>query len=321
MGNQDFEPHKGESSMKVGIVGGTGLIGRNLAFRLLEMGYSVRILSRFSNIPVLFQSKKNLEIVGENFPKSESLKHLDAIINLAGSPIAGVRWTKKVKEEIRTSRVNYTENLVSSISKIAGALPKVLIQGSAIGYYGSYEYDTENFSEHSSSGKDFLSSLCVDWEKAAEPISKLGIRFVQVRTGVVLSPQGGALKSMLPSFRLGMGGTLGSGNQILSWIHIDDAVNAIICLLENSNLSGPFNLVAPSPVSNEIFSKTLAQILKRPAFFKVPATILKVLFEEGADVILKGQRVIPKKLQKSGFSFLYPELETALQNLLLRPGA
>ncbi|QCO31853.1 TIGR01777 family oxidoreductase [Leptospira interrogans] len=302
--------------MKVGIVGGTGLIGRNLTFRLLEMGYSVKILSRFSNIPKLLQNKKNLEVVEGDFPKSENLKHLDAIINLAGSPIAGVRWTKKVKEEIRLSRVGYTESLVSSISKITGALPKVLIQGSAIGYYGSYDHDTENFSEHSSAGKDFLSSLCVDWEKAAEPVSKLGIRLIQVRTGVVLSIQGGALKSMLPSFRLGLGGPLGSGNQILSWIHIDDAVNAIIHLLENPNSSGPFNLVAPNSVSNEIFSKTLAYILKRPAFCRVPTAILKVLFEEGADVIVKGQRVIPKKLQKSGFSFLYPELETALQDLL-----
>lgn len=302
--------------MKVGIVGGTGLIGRNLTFRLLEMGYSVKILSRYSNIPELLQSKKNLEVVEGDFPKSENLKHLDAIINLAGSPIAGVRWTKKVKEEIRSSRVGYTESLVSSISKIAGVLPKVLIQGSAVGYYGSYDYDTENFSENSSAGKDFLSSLCVDWEKAAESVSKFGIRLVQIRTGVVLSIQGGALKSMLPSFRLGFGGPLGSGNQIFSWIHIDDVVNAIIHLLENSNLSGPFNLVAPNSVSNEIFSKTLAYILKRPAFFRVPTTILKVLFEEGADVIVKGQRVIPEKLQKSGFSFLYPELETALQDLL-----
>lgn len=223
---------------------------------------------------------------------------------------------KKSKEEIRSSRVDYTESLVSSISKIADTLPKVLIQGSAIGYYGSYDDNTENFSEHSSYGKDFLASLCVDWETAAEPISKLGIRLVQVRTGVVLSPQGGALKSMLPSFRLGLGGPLGSGNQILSWIHIEDAVNAIIHLLENPNFSGPFNLVAPNSVSNKIFSKTLAGILKRPAVFKVPATVLKILFEEGADVILKGQKVAPEKLQKSGFSFLYPELEAALQNLL-----
>ncbi|EMK17201.1 TIGR01777 family protein [Leptospira kirschneri str. 200803703] len=302
--------------MKIGIVGGTGLIGRNLTFRLLEIGYSVRILSRFSNIPELLQGKKNLEVIGESFPRPESLKHLDAIINLAGSPIAGVRWTKKVKEEIRSSRVDYTESLVSSISKVADTLPKVLIQGSAIGYYGSYDDNTENFSEHSSYGKDFLASLCVDWETAAEPISKLGIRLVQVRTGVVLSPQGGALKSMLPSFRLGLGGPLGSGNQILSWIHIEDAVNAIIHLLENPNFSGPFNLVAPNSVNNKVFSKTLAGILKRPAVFKVPATVLKILFEEGADVILKGQKVAPEKLQKSGFSFLYPELETALQNLL-----
>lgn len=289
--------------MNIGIAGGTGLIGRTLALRLLKAGHFVRIFSRSSDIPVFFRDRKNLEIVGGDYPKPEHLEGLDGIVNLAGAPIVGVRWTEKVKEEIRSSRVNYTENLVSSISRIAGTPPKVFIQGSAIGYYGFFESGTVNFSEDSAPGTDYLASLCVDWETASEPLSKLGIRLVRIRIGVVLSLYGGALKSMLFPFRLGLGGPIGSGRQVFSWIHIEDMVGAIVYLLENSNLSGAFNLVAPNPISNEIFSKTLAHTLKRPAFFRVPATILKVLYQDGADAILKGQKVIPERLQKSGFSF------------------
>ncbi|WP_078127524.1 TIGR01777 family oxidoreductase [Leptospira alexanderi] len=303
--------------MNIGITGGTGLIGRALALRLLKTGHFVRIFSRSSDIPVFLRDRKNLEIVGGDFPKPERLEGLDGIVNLAGAPIVGVRWTKKVKEEIRSSRVNYTENLVSSVSIIVGTPPKVFIQGSAIGYYGSFENGTVNFSEDSAPGTDYLASLCVDWETASEPLSKLGIRLVRIRTGVVLSLYGGALGSMLSPFRLGLGGPIGSGRQVFSWIHIEDMVGAIVYLLENSNLSGAFNLVAPNPVSNEIFSKILAHILKRPAFFRVPATILKVLYQDGADVILKGQKVIPERLQKSGFSFLYPRLDPALRDLLI----
>ncbi|OMI17815.1 TIGR01777 family oxidoreductase [Leptospira weilii] len=302
--------------MNIGITGGTGLIGRALALRLLKTGHFVRIFSRSSDIPIFLRERKNLEIVGGDFPKPERLEGLDGIVNLAGAPIVGVRWTRKVKEEIRSSRVNYTENLVSSVSKIVGTPPKVFIQGSAIGYYGFFENGTVNFSEDSAPGTDYLASLCVDWETASEPLSKLGIRLVRIRTGVVLSLYGGALGSMLSPFRLGLGGPIGSGRQIFSWIHIEDMVGAIVHLLENSNLSGAFNLVALNPVSNEIFSKTLANILKRPAFFRVPETILKVLYRDGADVILKGQKVIPEKLQKSGFSFLYPRLDLALRDLL-----
>ncbi|MGJ4752553.1 TIGR01777 family oxidoreductase [Leptospira kmetyi] len=303
--------------MKVGIAGGTGLIGSNLAKRLLELGHSVRIFSRSSNIPSNLRGQKNLEVVGGSFPKTKDLEGLDALVNLAGSLIAGVRWTDKVKEEIRSSRVDYTENLVSSFLKIVGTPPKVFIQGSAVGYYGSYEKNTEEFSENSPLGSDFLASLCSDWEHGIEAIAKLPVRSIRVRTGIVLSKDGGALKSMLPSFRLGLGGPIGSGDQIFSWIHIDDAVNAILFALENSNVSGVVNLTAPNPVDNEKFTKTLGKVLRRPAFFRVPATALKILFEDGAEVLLKGQRVVPKKLQDNGYSFLYPNLEDALRALLM----
>lgn len=302
--------------MKVGIAGGTGLIGSNLAKRLLELGHSVRIFSRSSNIPSNLRGQKNLEVVGGSFPKAKDLEGLDALANFAGSPIAGVRWTDKVKEEIRSSRLDYTESLVSSFLKIVGTPPKVFIQGSAVGYYGSYEKDTEEFSENSPIGNDFLASLCSEWEEKIKPISKLPVRSILVRTGIVLSKDGGALKSMLSPFRLGLGGPIGSGDQIFSWIHIDDAVNALVFALENSNVSGVLNLTAPNPVNNEVFTKTLGKVLRRPAFFRVPASALKFLFEDGAEVLLKGQRVLPKKLQESGYSFQYQSLEDALRALL-----
>ncbi|MBW0432636.1 TIGR01777 family protein [Leptospira yasudae] len=302
--------------MKVGITGGTGLIGRTLAHRLLQTGNFVRIFSRSSDIPSLLRGQRNLEIVAGSFPKSKDLQGLDAIVNLAGFPIAGVRWTEKVKQEIRSSRVDYTKNLAASLQTVAGTPPEVLIQGSAVGYYGSYEDDTNTFSEESPLGSDSLATLCADWEAAAQPVTNAGIRLVKIRTGVVLSPFGGALKSMLSPFRLGMGGPIGSGKQILSWIHIEDMVSAILHLIENKELSGAFNLVSPHPVNNETFTKTLASVLRRPAFFRVPASVLKFLFEEGADVILQGQTVVPQRLSKSGFTFRYPNLEDALRELL-----
>ncbi|AOP35322.1 epimerase [Leptospira tipperaryensis] len=302
--------------MKVGISGGTGLIGRHLAFRLLENGFHVRIFTRSLNIPTFFRGKPNLEIITTSSPKVKDLEALDGIINLAGAPIAGVRWNQKVKDEIRRSRVNYTEDLVQSVSKIAGTPLKFFLQGSAIGCYGSYENGSPVFSESSPVGVDYLASLCKEWEEASEEIAKLGIRLVKMRTGIALSPEDGALKSMLPSFKLGLGGMIGSGEQILSWIHLEDLINSILYIIRDPNLSGIINLVAPNPVSNRIFSETLAKCLSRPSFFRVPATLLYGLFGEGADVILKGQKVIPERLQKSGFSFSYPNIEGALRELL-----
>ncbi|XDD49811.1 TIGR01777 family oxidoreductase [Leptospira sp. WS92.C1] len=304
--------------MKIGITGGTGLIGRTLALRLSETGRFVRIFTRSSDIPSIFRGKKNLELSQCDFPKTKDLEGLDCIVNLAGSPIAGLRWNLAVKNEIRSSRVNYTQNLVESLLKVAGTPPKIFLQGSAIGYYGSFNDDSAIFSEDSSVGSDFLALLCKDWETASQKISELGIRLVRLRTGIVLSPFGGALSSMLPSFRLGLGGPIGTGKQILSWIHIEDAVNSIIHIIERNDLSGFFNLVSPNPVRNEIFTESLSRILNRPAFLRVPAIILKGLFAEGADVILKGQYVVPTRLQNSQYSFLFPELETALRDLLIK---
>ncbi|MBM9501171.1 TIGR01777 family oxidoreductase [Leptospira sp. 201903071] len=302
--------------MIVGISGGTGLIGRDLAFALLEKGFHVRIFTRSANVPTFFLGRPNLEIIVGSFPRVKDLEGLDGIINLAGAPIAGVRWSQKVKDEIRYSRVDYTEKLVKSVSKIAGTPLKFFLQGSAIGYYGSYESDSPIFSESSPVGLDYLANLCKEWEDASDEIAKTEIRHVKMRTGLVLSLQGGALKSMLPSFRFGLGGPIGSGEQVLSWIHLKDLISSILYIILDPNLSGAFNLVAPNSVSNRIFSETLAKILSRPAYFRVPAPLLYGLFGEGADVILKGQDVIPEKLQKAGFSFSYPTIDIALRELL-----
>ncbi|MBM9579276.1 TIGR01777 family oxidoreductase [Leptospira sp. 201903070] len=302
--------------MKIGISGGTGLIGKNLTLRLLEQGFHVRIFTRSSNVPTSFLGRLNLEILRGASPRIKDLEGLDGMINLAGAPIAGVRWSQKVKNEIRDSRVSYTKELVQSISKIAGTPLKFFLQGSAIGYYGSYERESPVFSESSSVGIDYLANLCKDWEDASDEISTMGIRRVKMRTGVVLSLQGGALKSMLPPFRFGIGGPIGFGEQILSWIHLKDLISSILYIIRDPNLSGAFNLVAPNPVSNRIFSETLGKTLNRPAFFRVPASALYGLFGEGADVVLKGQNVIPERLLKAGFSFSYPTIEVALRELL-----
>lgn len=302
--------------MKIGITGGTGLIGRNLAFRLLKNGFQVRIFTRSVNTPEFFLEKPNLEIIRSDFPEIKDIEGLDGIINLTGAPIAGVRWSQRVKDEIRRSRVDYTQKLVKAVSKIAGTPLKFFFQGSAVGYYGSYTNDSPVFSDSSSGGFDYLANLCKEWEDASNEISNLGIRRVIMRTGVVLSLEGGALKSMLPPFRLGLGGPTGTGDQILSWIHLNDLIDAFLHIIRDPNLSGAFNLVSPNPVSNLFFSETLGKILNRPVFFRVPATLLYGLFGEGADVILKGQNVIPERLQKSGFLFSYPTLEAALRELL-----
>ncbi|MDV6235444.1 TIGR01777 family oxidoreductase [Leptospira ellisii] len=302
--------------MKIGIAGGTGLIGSALTSRLIERGEKVRIFSRSPQFPRIFVGKANVEISSSLALKKEDLEDLDGIINLAGSPIVGTRWNESVKNLIRSSRIEYTQKLVESIDRIAGTPLKFYFQGSAIGYYGSYDNDIGSFTENSVAGDDFLASLSKEWESSFERIRPSGIRLCTLRTGVVLSLAGGALKKMLPPFKLGLGGPIGTGNQIMSWIHINDIVNAILFLIDHDNLSGTFNLVSPSPVSNEFFSNVLAETLNRPSYFRVPTFVIRRMFGEGADVILKGQSVLPTKLLEAGFNFDFPELDSALRDLL-----
>ncbi|EPG74296.1 TIGR01777 family protein [Leptospira fainei serovar Hurstbridge str. BUT 6] len=302
--------------MRIGISGGTGLIGSLLALRLRAEGYQVRLFSRSGKLPYRLQRTSEWDVRIGPLPTRIDLEGVDVLINLAGEPIAGTRWTEEYKEKIRTSRVDYTRDLVSILSSLGEAGPKALFNASAIGIYGSFESSTPPFDESTPAAQDELGNLCQAWEKEAMEAEKSGIRTVLLRTGVVLSTEGGALAAMLPAFRLFAGGPIGSGNQILSWIHIEDLLSIVLFLLKRPEAVGPFNLVSPEPISNEQFSKVLGRTLNRPSFTRIPTFALKLAFGDGAQVATHGQRVIPKRLVDLGYKFRYPNLEAALRSLL-----
>jgi uncharacterized protein (TIGR01777 family) len=299
--------------MKIAIMGGTGMIGSTLTEELTKKGHDVIIFTRNTNLI-------SSDLKSEFFPKFVSVENpdfsgIDAVINLAGEPIGGVRWTSELKKEFYHSRVDFTKRMVQAyLSTPESKRPKIWLQGSAIGYYG-FSKDRIGFTEETGSGSDFLSQLSVDWEKASEPVESSGARRVILRIGVVLSRKGGALAKMLPAFLAFVGGPIGSGNQGMSWIAESDLISAILFSLENHAVSGPINLTSPTPVNNEEFSNTLARIVHRPCIFRVPELSMKVLFGEGATVITEGQWVFPKKLESYGFKFEYSRLDMALQRL------
>jgi hypothetical protein len=283
------------SSVNITVTGATGFIGNRLVRALLAAGHNIHALGR----------KQSTEL------PAESLADADAVIHLAGEPVAQ-RWTPEVKQRIRSSRVDGTRNLVDALAR-QSRRPRVMVCASAIGYYGSR--GDEVLTETSSPGSDFLAGVVVEWEEAAERAEALGIRVVPLRFGVVLG-KGGALAKMLPPFRLGLGGRLASGRQWMSWIHVDDVIGLIRFALENSVIRGPMNATAPQPVPNVDFTRQLATALHRPAIFPVPGFALKLLFGEMAQVILGSQRVIPQAAQSAGYRFEYPELRPALARLL-----
>jgi uncharacterized protein len=298
--------------MNITVTGATGFIGKRLVRNLLEAGHSVHALGRKRSRtlpPAVRFSEWNST---EAEPAAESLATADAIIHLAGEPVAQ-RLTPEAKQRIRGSRVDGTRNLVSALSK-QSQRPQVLVCASAIGYYGSR--GDEILTEKSDPGRDFLAQVVVDWEQSAREAEALGIRVVPLRFGVVLGKDGGAFARMLPPFRLGFGGRLASGQQWMSWIHVDDVIGLIRFALENSTIRGPMNATAPQPVPNVEFTKELATALHRPAILPVPRFALKLLFGEMAQVILGSQRVIPQAARSAGFQFEYPELRPALVRLL-----
>jgi uncharacterized protein len=245
--------------------------------------------------------------------RPESVSGFNAVIHLAGAPVA-VRWTEAEKKRILDSRVLGTAHLSEALAKTAHP-PRVLISGSAIGYYG--DRGEELLCEDSPSGTGFLPEVCRQWEAATKPAADAGIRTIPIRTGIVLSAQGGALEKMLTPFRLGLGAQIGNGRQWMSWIHIEDLVGAIHLALDSNSVAGPVNLVAPEPVRNSEFTKTLAGVLSRPAIFRIPAFAVRLIFGEMAEeVLLAGQRVAPAKLVASGYQFKYRELRSALENIL-----
>jgi hypothetical protein len=245
---------------------------------------------------------------------ANALEGADAVIHLSGDNVARGRWTEEKKELLRSSRMESTRLLVETICRMKKP-PRVFISASAIGYYGNGK--DKILDESAPLGNGFLAHLCEEWEAVTKPLEAVGVRVVNIRIGIVLSPKGGALGTMLPIFQVGAGGPIGNGNQYLSWISPDDIDGAILHCINTESLSGPVNLVAPNPVQNKVFAETLGRILGRPAFIPAPATALRLLLGEFADeALLAGARVIPKKLIDSGYVFRDPDLETALRSQL-----
>lgn len=299
--------------MKVLVSGSSGLIGSALVRQLTGGGhYVVRLVRRNPD-------RERGDIVWDPTTgrvERPLLEKMDAVVHLAGENILGL-WTESKKKRIHRSRVQSTEFLVEALAGLHSK-PKVLVCASAIGYYG--DRGDEWLPESAGSGEGFLPLLCREWEKATELAANSGMRVVNLRIGLVLSPAGGALHAMVPLFKLGLGGRLGSGRQYMSWIAADDLIAGIQFVLENSKLSGPVNMVAPEPVTNRAFTRALGAQLRRPTPFPVPGFALKLLPGGlGREALLAGQRVEPAKLVRAGFAFEYPRLEAALARALGGP--
>jgi uncharacterized protein (TIGR01777 family) len=297
--------------VNIAISGASGLIGRRLLKVLAKDGHSLTAFSRHAGTNLPPGVRLSVWDPGKGEPPADGLNDADAIIHLAGTPVAQ-RWNAQVKQEIRQSRVAGTHNLVAALAKMRRQ-PKVLICSSAVGYYGSR--GDEVLAESAAPGSDYLAEVCVEWEKEARAAEALGMRVVRVRTGIVLDARGGALPRMLPPFKMGVGGKLGSGKHWMSWIHLDDLA-ALFQFALASPVSGAFNGVAPNPVTNADFTRALAAAVHRPAIFPVPPFALKLLFGEMAEVLLASQRAVPKAAETAGFTFRFQQLGAALADVL-----
>lgn len=302
-------------SKTIAIAGGTGFIGSYVAKFLLKDGYKVLISSRD---PIKVSDRfKEFEVfrwdpTTEDFP-IEVIQRADVLINLIGETISQ-RWTKEVRERLRSSRINSTRKIVEAFSKVNSS-GKTFISASAIGIYGNRK--GEILTENSSFGDDFLSKLCIDWESEAMKAEEFGVRTVILRIGIVLGERGGFLAKLTPIFKLGLGGKIADGKMWMSWVHIEDLARVIKFAIEDRAVSGVYNVVSPNPVTNEEFTKSFAKVLNRPAFLPVPKFALKVLFgNELTEVALtSSQRVKPERLLELGFQFKYSDVETALKSL------
>jgi uncharacterized protein (TIGR01777 family) len=293
--------------MKITLTGATGFIGGHLVKRLAASGHELTILTRH---PRGGANPRYIAWDATSVPPPAALD-AHAIVHLAGEPV-GQRWTGEVKRRIRASRIEGTRAIVGGIAA-ARNRPKVLVSASAIGIYGSR--GDEVLTERSAAGSGFLEDVTMEWERESARANDAGVRVVNPRIGIVLGRGGGALERMLPPFKAGAGGKLGSGHQWMSWIHIDDVAGLIQLALENEELRGALNLTAPNPVTNADFTAELAGALRRPALVPVPVFALKLLFGEMADVLLSSQRVIPQAALDAGYRFVYPELGPALRDL------
>jgi len=301
--------------MKIALTGSHGLIARHLMPVLESRGHQVLRVVRASPATtgpgeLAWDPERGLLDV-------ESLAGVGAAVHLAGAGIFGRRWNEGYKAEVLESRVKGTHLLARSLARLDPP-PAVLLSGSAVGFYG--DRGDEDLDEESPPGEGFLADLCQRWEAATEPAAAAGVRTVFLRTGIVLAAGGGALKAVLPMFRLGLGAKLGSGQQWMSWIAVQDHVDAIAHALETASLSGPLNMVAPNPVTNADYTRTLARVLRRPAVLRVPAPVLRTVMgkEMATELFLSGQRARPELLLQSGFRFAHPDLQGALADLLRR---
>jgi uncharacterized protein (TIGR01777 family) len=305
--------------MHILITGGSGLIGRTLTKGLLQDGHEVTILTRDASRAVVPQGT-HVQQWDARTPAGwgQLVEAVDAIVNLAGENLAGGgilprRWTADHKRLIRDSRIQAGQAVAEAVRN-ASKLPNVLIQASGIGYYGPH--GSEFMTEYSPSGHDFLARLTVEWEATTAEVEQLGVRRAIIRTGVVLSAEGGALPRLTLPYRLFVGGPMGSGRQYISWIHIVDEIGAIRFLIENEQATGAFNLAAPNPLTNVELGKIIGRILKRPSLLPVPGFAMRALFGEVSTLVLDGQRARPKRLLEANYTFRYPEIEQALRDLL-----
>lgn len=297
--------------MQIAITGSSGLIGSELRRALEISGHEVlRVIRGGPASPNSIRWDPTSGTID-----AADLEGVDAVVHLAGASIGGARWSEGQKGKILDSRVQGTTLIATTLAKLANP-PGVLVSGSAVGYYG--DRGNETLTEDSSKGSGFLADVVDRWERAAQPAEEAGIRTPRIRTGIVLSRHGGALGKMLLPFKLGLGGKLGNGEQVWSWISIQDEVSAILHVIESEDLTGPVNLTAPNPVSQATFAAALARALKRPAVLPTPTFGLKAIFgsEMVEETLTGGQRVLPTKLEESGYNFMHPTLEAALPIVL-----
>lgn len=293
--------------MKILIGGASGFIGKALK-KHLEKEHQVYTLVRDKD-----QATGKAIFWDIDALKIETDIDFDVVINLAGENIASGRWTKARKEAIERSRVNATKTIARFFT-LRKTLPKAIINASATGFYGSRGDETLN--ESSSSGIGFLADVCKEWEQALLPVKDRGIRTVFLRTGVVLGKEGGVIKNLMVPFKLCLGGNLGDGSQYMSWIDLEDVVQAVDFIIRNESLEGPVNIVSPNPVTNAVFTKELAKALQRPAFLPMPKKLARFVFGEMADeLLLSSQRVLPEKLLKNGYQFRFPTIESSMKHV------
>lgn len=302
--------------MKIFITGGTGFLGRNLIEELIAENHEVTVLTRSEKTAKNVLGQGSVKIIEGDPTKpgdwQQAIDGTDAVINLCGEKILDKKWNNEVKQKLLHSRIPPTNHIVEAIAS-AGKKPKVFISGSAIGYYS--DRGSAIVTEQDMRGHDFAAQLCQAWEDAANKASTM-TRVVFIRTGLVLAKKGGALEEMVRPFKYFAGGPIGSGAQYMSWIHIKDHIEIVKMCLTNDTISGPVNLTAPNPVTNSEFTNALGKAMHRPSWLRVPPFMLKLMFGEGASLLLEGQRVIPQKALNAGYNFKFSDVESAIRNCL-----